>query len=216
MVWRRGALAGAVVLAVVIAMLAWRLSAATPTATANSSVHTERGPAQPGGVEAPPTAAPTPNDSVRAERGPAQPGGVEAPSTPTPTDAAAPAAPVRPARPPVNVAGWERARLAFGFRELGRIAPYVKTGLDAARGDMAFCFARGAPRDPDAPADPTILTLYLEAREGAIDVVESAVDHRGAARPELLECCREVLRGYEISAFGAVPGERYRLKYALE
>jgi hypothetical protein len=116
----------------------------------------------------------------------------------------------------VDVAGWERARLAFGFRELGRIAPYVKTGLDAARRDMAFCFARAGASDPDAPADPTILTLYLEAREGAIDVVESAVDHRGTARPELLECCREVLRGYEISAFGAVPGQRYRLKYALE
>ncbi|MFL5261350.1 MAG: hypothetical protein ACJ79R_21780 [Anaeromyxobacteraceae bacterium] len=211
MVRRRGALAGAVLLAVVIALVAWRLSAAS-TATAAHSVRAERSPAQPGGVEAPETA----NHSVRAERGPAQPGGVEAPPTPPPADAPAPAAAVRPARPPVDVAGWERARLAFGFRELGRIAPYVKTGLDAARRDMAFCFARGGAGEADAPADPTILTLYLEAREGAIDVVESAVDHRGAARPELIECCREVLRGYEISAFGAVPGQRYRFKYALE
>jgi hypothetical protein len=211
MLGRRGAVAGGLVLALAIGVLTWRLSAApAPAPTATPSVRAERGTAQPGGVEATPTPAPTPTSTSTATAT------ANPTSNPTSTDAALPAAPVRPARPPVDVAGWDRARVAFGFRELGRAGPYVKTGLDAARKDMAFCFARGGAGEADAPADPPVLTLYLEARQGAIDVVESAVDHRGAARPELVECCREVLRGYEISAFGVVPGERYRLKYALE
>jgi hypothetical protein len=149
--------------------------------------------------------------------------------------AAAPAPPPRPAthaaapRPEDGPDGqaWRQAKLAFGLRELGRMGPYVKVGLDAARRDMEFCFreaglSAGAPppsADPDAPAppppDPAVLQLYLEAREGALDVVDVRVDHRGAATPELLECCRDVLQGLEIRTFGGAPGRRYRMKYRL-
>ncbi len=116
--------------------------------------------------------------------------------------------------------------MAFRLRELGPMGPYVKAGLDAARREMAFCFrqAGGAPAgapapvaDPDAPSpDPAVLLLYLEAREGAIDVVGSRTEYLGTLAPELVECCREVLRGWEIPAFSAVPGRRYRLKFQLQ
>jgi hypothetical protein len=144
--------------------------------------------------------------------------------------ASPPALPSTAARPSPDEgpdgAAWRKARVAFNLRELGRMAPYVKTALDDARREMAFCF-RGAARadaggpapDGDAPAtrrQPAILLLYLEAREGALDVVDTRTDHLGDASPEVVDCCREVLRGLEIPAFGAVPGERYRLKLPLD
>jgi len=102
----------------------------------------------------------------------------------------------------------------------------VKAGLDAARRDMAFCFSRAgdapAPAEgsddgaPPPPSDPAVLLLYLEAREGALDVIEATTERLGTAAPELVECCREVLRGREIPAFDAVPGRRYRLTYRLQ
>lgn len=113
---------------------------------------------------------------------------------------------------------WREVRLAFGFRELGRVGPYVKTGLDAARLQMEFCYRQYAP-DADASAratEPAILMLYLEAREGAIDVVETEVDYPGTQRKELVDCCRDVLRGHEMPAFNVVPGQRYRMKYQLD
>jgi hypothetical protein len=106
----------------------------------------------------------------------------------------------------------------------------VKAGLAAARRDMAFCFrqagaaAEAAPpagevpddAPPPPPSDPAVLLLYLEAREGALDIVDTRTEHRGTTAPELVECCREVLRGLEIPAFNVVPGQRYRLKYRLQ
>jgi hypothetical protein len=98
---------------------------------------------------------------------------------------------------------------------------------------MDFCFHQaGAPSaDPvEAPAagleeqgstpprrraDPAILLLYVEAREGALDVVETRIEHRGTASAALVECCREVLRGFEIKAFKTVPGSRYRIKFLV-
>jgi hypothetical protein len=139
-------------------------------------------------------------------------------SQPPPSSGLAPSAqPRRPARP-MDVAAWNEVKPAFSLRELGRMAPYVKTGLDAARTDMEFCFRARATvaEPPPAPADPAVLILYLEAREGAIDVVETTVEHRGAFPAEQVDCCREVLRGLEIPVFNAVPGQRYRFTYALD
>jgi hypothetical protein len=106
------------------------------------------------------------------------------------------------------------------------MGPYVKAGLDAARREMGFCFrqAGGSPAgasapvaNPDAPSsEPAVLLLYLEAREGAIDVVGSRTEFLGASTAALVDCCREVLRGWEIPAFGAVPGRRYRVKFQLQ
>jgi hypothetical protein len=62
---------------------------------------------------------------------------------------------------------------------------------------------------------PAILVLYLEARTGAIDVVDVTLDSTGAALPETLECWAEVLRGLEIPAQGAAPGTRYRLRHRV-
>jgi hypothetical protein len=134
-----------------------------------------------------------------------------------------------PPRDALDSASWRSSKLAFRPRELGKLGPYVKVRLDAARRDMDFCFqqatARGEPAAPageqpeDAPPpvrpDPAILLLYMEAREGALDIVDTRVEYRGTSSPELVECCREVLRGTEIKVFGAVPGQRYRLKFRL-
>jgi len=138
---------------------------------------------------------------------------------------AVPASSPRPEEGP-DGASWRRAKLAFGMRELGRMGPYVKVGLDAARREMAFCFSRqtaaaqasapdGDADEPPPAPDPAILLLYLEAREGALDVVDARTDHLGATSPEVADCCREVLRGWEIPAFKVVPGQRYRVKFEL-
>jgi hypothetical protein len=175
----------------------------------------ESGRAPAGGGPALPAASPGPGGDAGA-RGAA--------------GASPPAASAAAARPAPDEgpggAAWRKARVAFQLRELGRMAPYVKTALDDARREMAFCFrgaahadAGGPAPDGDAPAPrprPAILLLYLEAREGALDVVDTRTDHLGDASPEVVECCREVLRGLEIPAFGAVPGARYRLKLPLD
>jgi len=150
----------------------------------------------------------------------------------SPTEAPAAAVPTPAPRDAFDSPAWASAKLAFRPRELGRLGPYVRAGLDAARRDMDFCFRQaGAPSGgpaeapvagseqgeaPPPRADPAILLLYVEAREGALDVVGTRTEHRGTASPELVECCREVLRGLEIKAFNAVPGRRYRLKFLLQ
>jgi hypothetical protein len=112
------------------------------------------------------------------------------------------------------------------MRELGRMGPYVKVALEDARRDMDFCFeqARGAASGEAAiaadesarPSAPAVLLLYLQAREGALDVVDVRTDYLGTSSREVVDCCREVLRGREISAFNAVAGRRYRVKYELQ
>jgi hypothetical protein len=108
------------------------------------------------------------------------------------------------------------------MRDLGPLAAYVRTGLNDARREMGHCFeadaaVRARAADPDAaPTGPAVLLLYLEARDGALDVIDTRVEYLGDSSPELVDCCRTVLRGYEISAFNAKPGQRYRVKYQLE
>jgi hypothetical protein len=171
---------------------------------------------QPSAVLAPAAAVPAAAESV----------------TSSPTEAPAAAISTSAPRDAFDTPAWRNARVAFRPRDLGRLGPYVRAGLDAARRDMDFCFRQaGAPTGgpaeapaagsdqgdtPPPRADPAVLLLYVEAREGALDVVGTTTEHRGTASPELVECCREVLRGLEIKAFNTSPGQRYRLKFRLQ
>ena len=175
-------------------------------------------------------ASPEPADGGAAAALHGLAGAPPAPADAAPSDAAA--APAAAREDGLDGPAWQRSKVAFRTRDLGRLGPYVQSGLDAARRDMEFCYAQAPPRPDAVPAppldaesqeaaatavraEPATLLLYLEAREGALDVVEARTDRRGTSPPELVECCREVLRGMEIKAFGAVPGQRYRVKFRL-
>jgi len=75
----------------------------------------------------------------------------------------------------------------------------------------------GGPKfDPsNPPTGPAVLMLRLEAREGALDVVDTELDYLGTSTRALATCCQHVLKGWPIPAPLAVPGRRYRLKYLL-
>jgi hypothetical protein len=179
----------------------------------------------------PVTEAPPEPPAGGAAASPAPAGAPAAPSDAAPAAARAP--PASALEDSLDGPAWQRSKVAFRTRDLGRLGPYVQSGLDAARRDMEFCYAQATARRDPAPApepppdaeqdatasparpEPAMLLLYLEAREGALDVVEARTDRRGSSPPELVECCREVLRGMEIKAFGAVPGQRYRVKFRL-
>jgi hypothetical protein len=173
--------------------------------------------------------AATPQPSAVAAPTPAVPAAAESVAGSAPET---PAAAVATPRDAFDSPAWRRARLAFRPRELGSMGPYVQAGLDAARRDMGFCFRQGGaaaertlasaagPQGQGEPAssprpDPAILLLYVEAREGALDVIDTRLEYRGTLSPEVVECCREVLRGLEIKAFNTVPGKRYRVKFRL-
>lgn len=196
MAGRRGRIwIGGALVAVVLGLPAvWRMRARRPAA---QPVESDGGSAE---ARPPPRAADAdPSGIVRGDAGL----GAEAGAAPDP-------------RP--DAGAWRNAPMAFGFRELGAMGPYVKAGLDAARRDMDFCFRQEAasPEADRGPRKPAVLLLHVEAREGALEVVDALPDSMGDATPRLLECCRDVLRGYEIPAFKAVPGRRYRLRFVLE
>jgi hypothetical protein len=147
------------------------------------------------------------------------PGGAARSTTPGPAaDGGAKPAP-RPAEG-IDAPSWRNARFAFTFRELGKMGPYVKAGLDGARREMSFCFdeakARSGQDAHQRSGQPAVLLLYLEAREGALDIVDTRTERMGEATVELVECCRQVLRGFTIPAFDTVPGQRFRVRFELE
>jgi hypothetical protein len=102
--------------------------------------------------------------------------------------------------------------------DLGEMGPSLKLGLDAARNnDMAFCFreldaADRAPRKILA----TDFMLYLESRDGVVDVVGAKVARPGSLPPAVQECCLEVLRGLEVKVFFGTPGQHYSYIYEIE
>ena len=128
---------------------------------------------------------------------------------------------VAPRRPEgIDSPSWRNARFAFTFRELGKMGPYVKAGLDGARREMSFCFdeanARSGADSGAASKEPAVLLLYLEARAEALDVVDTRTERMGDATVEMVECCRQVLRGFAIPAFDTAPGQRFRVRFELE
>lgn len=199
MVGRRGRIwiGGALVAAVLGLPAVWRMR-----------LHPPPGPAATGSDGG----APAPEGGIA----PARPGTDRSPAA----DAgglAADAAPAAPDQGP-DARAWRNAPMAFGLRELGAMGPYVKAGLDAARRDMEFCFRQeGAPPGAGPGAqEAAVFLLYLEARQGALEVVDARPERMGGATPRLVECCRDVLRGYVIPAFNPVPGRRYRFRFVLE
>jgi hypothetical protein len=99
-------------------------------------------------------------------------------------------------------------------RDLGEMGPSLKLGLDNARNnDMEFCF-RGLKGAPGMLA--TDFMLYLETRDGAVDVVGAKVARPGTLPPSVRDCCLEVLRGLEVKAFFGTPGQRYAYVYEIE
>jgi hypothetical protein len=172
---------------------------------------------------------------MTGEPPPRAPRAAAAPSAPSPAGraptAAAPARPI-PVHPPddlLDTPAWRSARLAFRPRELGALGPYVRQGLASARREMASCFGQaGATAPPDHPeadpdddappppsSEPAVLLLFLEARQGALDVIDARAEVLGSVPAEQVACCIEALRGREIPVLGAEPGRRYRLKLRL-
>jgi hypothetical protein len=135
-----------------------------------------------------------------------------------------PAAPPRDAGP---TGAWSAAERASLPRDLGKMGPSLSLGLDAARrDDMEFCF-RDAAADRSGGSDEAprvkalsgrrsvVLMLYLEAREGAVDVIDARVEKAGNMPSSIVECCQQVLRGLEVGVFFAKPG-RYKYLYEIE
>ena len=150
------------------------------------------------------------------------------PSAPEPSAPAAPA-PVRitfaPAPTPVaaappqqerdNFKNWS-AKVSALPEDLGEVGPSLKLGLDDARNnDMAFCF-RDMDHSGPWSTRATDFMLYLETRDGAVDVVDAKVARPGSLPPSVVECCRDVLRGLEVKVFFAVPGQRLSYIYEIE
>ncbi len=99
-------------------------------------------------------------------------------------------------------------------RDLGEVGPSLKLGLDNVRNnDMEFCF-RGLKGAPGMLA--TDFMLYLETRDGEVDVVGAKVARPGTLPPSVRDCCLEVLRGLTVKVFFGTPGQRYAYVYEIE
>jgi hypothetical protein len=182
------------------------LGASAPDASAQP-------PGPPAAAEPAPPPAPDPRGAVPA---PARRGGAAGAAAPAPG----------PARREMTDRRWSAVEIVLLPEGLGRtMGPSVKAGLDGARNDdMAFCFRepqRAGEVAPEAtatwrPRRTGSLDLYLETRKGAVDVVDARVARPGTLPPEVLECCREVLRGLEIDVPVAEQGARFRYLYEIE
>jgi hypothetical protein len=143
-----------------------------------------------------------------------------APARPVQPSAVAAAAPaVSPERDAVAEA-WHGTPVAFLPKELGAVGPALKLALDKQqREDMEFCFrdpngnGRMAPQTPRRAAS---LMLFLEAREGAVDVVHARIANAGTLPPEVLECAREVMQGLGVQLASAEPGKKLKYLYEIE
>jgi hypothetical protein len=182
-------------------------------------------------ASAPDASAQPPGPPAATEPAPPPPldprGAVPAPARPgVAAGAAAPAAALEPVRQEVTDRRWSAVEIVLLPEDLGRtMGPSVKAGLDGARNDdMGFCFRepqRAGEVAPEAtatwrPRRTGSLDLYLETRKGAVDVVDARVARPGTLPPEVLECCREVLRGLEIHVPVAEKGARFRYLYEIE
>jgi hypothetical protein len=193
-----------------------------PTAVMAADVH------RPAAAE---VSEPEPSEAEQNEKGSAEPAQAASDVVTVNVVAAPPAAPERPAQPPAPESprpedldpAWKAAKVTSTPSELGDMGPSLTLGLDAARrSDMAFCFRQleqqeaeaGAPQPPHRRAG--LVQLYVQTRENAVDVVDARVSNPGNLPPQVLDCCREVLRGLEVGVFFAEPGKRFRYLVEIE
>jgi len=147
-----------------------------------------------------------------------------------PAPAAHPPRAVLPATAPVPAGGgaapWEAVETALRPAGLGvGLAGPVHRGLAGARAELDRCFEeerrRRAHAKPvsAAPGEfgPAVLILRLEAqRVGSLAVAGTEVKSSGTSSPQLIECCRSTLIGFELDAPAAAPPGRYKVMFLLQ
>jgi hypothetical protein len=123
---------------------------------------------------------------------------------------------------PSPVEEWSRVEVAVRPAALGPdLAAPVSDGLDALRDSMDRCFAaeRAHPHRPAARGPvqgPAILVFRLESAAGRLVVADSEVETTGSSSRELVDCCREAAKGYELPVAGLDGGRRFRVKMLLQ
>ena len=181
------------------------------------------------------TAPPDPSAAGAAQSG-IVPSGLPSTEPAAPTPLHEPASPavaqrglVRPAveRPAApGAAPWESVETALRPAALGPdLAAPVSDGLAEARNGMQHCFddeakRRARERPSSRPVGggstgPAVLVLRLEALEGRLNVAGADVTSSGTSSPQLIECCRRALIGFEFAVPAVKPPERYRVTMPL-
>jgi hypothetical protein len=162
------------------------------------------------GAVAPSTNAP------QAAPGPAAVGDQAVAVSPPPT---APAAPAPQADPWAAIAPVERAE------EMGEVGPAFAAALSTSFGALGQCFeTSSAPRGAGATAHdgpvsekrgPSVLLLEFETIPGGARIIDAPVGMRGAEADDVIACAQRVFRDMRLDVPGALPGKRYRMRYAL-
>jgi hypothetical protein len=130
----------------------------------------------------------------------------------------------RPAAP--GAAPWESVETALRPAALGPdLAAPISDGLAEARNGIQHCFDDEARRrSGEQPSSgngdgratgPAVLVLRLEAIEGRLSVAGVEVTSSGTASPQLLECSKKGLMGFEFTVPAVKPPERYKVTMPL-
>jgi hypothetical protein len=187
----------------IVAVSEWQLHWLLP-ANVMAAEHGERGQA----VAAPPPARVAPLAPAFEDLRPAQPATAAAP------------APAPAAQRDALQEAWRGTSVAVMPKDLGAMGPAIKLALDKVqREDMDFCFrepGKEGRMEAKTPRRASNLMLFLETREGAVDVVEARVANAGTLPAAVVECCLEVARGLEIPLPSAEPGKRMQHLYEIE
>ena len=184
---------------------------------------------------APRAASPDPlvASPAQAGAGPSWPQPAEPAIPPPPHEPASPAvaqrglvrpAVERPAAP--GAAPWESVETALRPAALGpELAAPISDGLAEARNGIQHCFDDEARRrsgehpssgtGTGAASGPGVLVLRLEALEGRLSVAGVDVTSSGTASPQLIECSRKALLGFEFAVPAVKPPERYKVTMPL-
>jgi hypothetical protein len=134
-------------------------------------------------------------------------------AAPAPLPVLAPRPVLDPGRQAKADDDWGGPKAALLPSDLGKMGPSLKTALDRTRSeDMAFCFRDLTPGTPRRAGD---VMLYLEVRDDVADVVDAKVAREGTLPPDVMDCCREVLRGLEVKVTFPALG-RYRYVFEVE
>jgi hypothetical protein len=204
---RRGGWRAAIMLAVagLAAVSEWQLHWLRPADASAADLHTPAPTLVDGAIALPSPEAPQAFEMAR----PVQPIAL----------AAAPAPTLAPERDAVEQA-WRGTKLSILPKDLGEMGPELKLALDKQqREDMEFCFRdpSGSGRmEAQTPRRAGTLLLFLESREGAVDVVQARIAHGGTLPPDVLECALQVAHGLEMRLPSAAPGKKLKYLYEIE